>query len=86
MYCMYISFFLLAMPCDRSHRADSGQVLADGVGESAHDYCHAHSMCGGWQSQQLAQALCVYTMVPELACLFYTISANDVHEHTIIIY
>ena len=71
------------MPCDRSHRADSGQVLADGLGESAHDYCHAHSLCGGWQGQQLAQALCVYTMVPELACLFY-ISANNVHEHTIL--
>ena len=75
------------MWCGRSHGADSEQVLADGVGESAHDYCHAHSLCRGWQGQQLAQALCdsEYTPLSELACHVYTIySANDVQEHIII--
>ena len=61
------------MWCGRSHGADSGQVLADGVGESAHDYCHAHSLCGGWQGQQLAQTMYEYTPLSELACHFYTI-------------
>ena len=36
--------FQLYCSCRRSNRADSGEVLADGVGISSHNYCHAHSL------------------------------------------
>ena len=71
----------------RSHGADSGQVLADGVGVSAYDHCHAHSLCGGWQGQQLS--VYMYILLSKLSRHFYT--TNEHHYlngrvHTLSIY
>ena len=53
----------LSLLCYRSNVANIGEVLEDGVGVSTDYYCHAHSLCGGWQGFSLLLFLLLTSII-----------------------